>query len=101
MTCEGSGLQDQLIALRRSLGNSIKLDVILKKKRLNAVIDTSAMVTLINEFFTAPYHLVSAERIKLKGLGYQIVHGSLLRNIKFENGPLHVSWDFCAVPMEV
>jgi hypothetical protein len=98
LTHEDSGLQ--LITIRRSLGKSIKLDVVLKGKRLNAVIDTAAMITLINERFIAPHKLVSAELIKLKGLGSQIVHSRLLKDIGFEIGPLHVSWDCCAVPME-
>jgi hypothetical protein len=72
----------------RSLGKSIKLDVVLKGKRLNAVIDTAAIITLINERFIAPHKLVSAELIKLEGLGSQIVHGRLLKDICFETGHL-------------
>jgi hypothetical protein len=86
----------------RSLGESIKLEVVLKGKRLNAVIDTVAMITLINERFIAPHKLVSTELIKLEGLGSQIVHGRLLKDICFEIGHLNilVSWDCCAVLLE-
>jgi hypothetical protein len=85
LTREDSGLQEQFItrSIRKSLGKNIKLDVVLKGKRLNAVIDTAAIITLINDRFIAPHRLVSAELIKLKGSGSQTVHGRLLTDICF------------------
>lgn len=77
MTLDDSGLKDKLLTIRRTLG-----------------------ITLTNECANPHNQIVTVEPIKSKGLGPQIVHGRLLRNVTLETDTLHVPWDCCAVLME-
>jgi hypothetical protein len=77
---------NQLTDIRRTLGKSIMLDIVIEGKPFNVI-----MTKLINKRFIPPNKVVSAEFIKLKGLRSQIEHGGLLKNINFEISTLHVS----------
>lgn len=70
-------------------------------KLINAIIDTAAMITLINESLIPDNQLAMNELIKLKGIGSQIVHGRLMKEVAFAIGNFRVSWDCCAVPIDV
>lgn len=69
-------------------------------KPISAIIDTAAMITLINESLIPDNQLATNELIKLKGIGSQILHGRLIKGVAFAVGNLHVSWDCCAVPID-
>lgn len=59
-----SGVTDHIITIRRTSGRSIKLDVIMEGgKPINAIIDTAAMITLINESLIPDNQLAMNELI--------------------------------------
>uniref|UniRef100_A0A8W8IJN6 Peptidase A2 domain-containing protein n=1 Tax=Magallana gigas TaxID=29159 RepID=A0A8W8IJN6_MAGGI len=68
-------------------------------KPISAIIDTAAMITLINESII-PDNQLATNELKLKGIGSQILHGRLIKGVAFAVGNLHISWDCCAVPID-
>lgn len=84
--------------IRKSKGKSLVVDAKLKTVPLKAVIDTAAMLTLVNRKYVENQN-GDHETVQLKGIGGHTILGYKLCNQKLHIGPLSFSWDCCAVAM--
>ncbi|CAC5397563.1 unnamed protein product [Mytilus coruscus] len=62
------------------------------------IVDTAAMITLVNEKLI-PEDIERSETVTLRGLGEQLVIGKIIRNTLLNIDWLEIRWDVCKAPL--
>lgn len=84
--------------IRKSKGKSLVVNAKFNSTPLKAIIDTAAMLTLVNKKHVETQS-ENHEVVKLKGIGGHTIMGFKLCKQKIQIGALSFTWDCCAVAM--
>ena len=83
--------------MRRTAGKSLVIPAKVNLRPVKAIVDTAAMITLINEALFP--NLGDCEVVRLKGIGSQPVIGKLVKNTEITVGKHTIRWDVFAIQM--
>ena len=85
------------IVVRQTAGQTLLMPVTFNGLKMDAIVDTAAMVTLADySLFTEHQLKTSCDKMKLKGIGNQEVEGTLIKDVEISIGRSRVYWDVCA-----
>ncbi|CAC5399257.1 unnamed protein product [Mytilus coruscus] len=86
------------IVIRRTIGKSLVVRGTIYDQNVSMIVDTAAMITLVNEKLIAADN-EDSETVTLRGLGEQLVTGKIIKNTSLDIDRVNIQWDVCKAPL--
>ncbi|CAC5406987.1 unnamed protein product [Mytilus coruscus] len=86
------------IVIRRAIGKSLAVRGTIYDQNVSMIVDTAAMITLVNEKLIAADN-EDSETVTLRGLGEQLVTGKIIKNTSLDIDRVNIQWDMCKAPL--
>lgn len=85
--------------VRHTSGKHFLMNAFLNDIPVKVVVDTAAMITLVNEKLICGEEHGDEGLVKLRGLGEQFVYGRIVKNVHIKIGSQTITWDVCTAPL--
>jgi hypothetical protein len=85
--------------VRHTSGKHLLMNAFLNDIPVKVVVDTAAMITLVNEKLICGEEHGDEGLVMLRGLGEQLVYGRIVKNVHIKIGSQTITWDVCTAPL--
>ena len=94
-----SSIAETEVMVRHTSGKHLLMNAFLNDIPVKVVVDTAAMITLVNEKLICGEEHGDEGLVKLRGLGEQLVYGRIVKNVHIKIGSQTITWDVRTAPL--